>query len=126
MDLIKTILLSLLLIFLIHTLFEYFKNNFTDKKIYDYVNNPGEKYKNIYDKINSEPSVENKNNEINNEINNENKRDIINNDTTNIDDLDNNINQPKNMKDQLKMFLKDVQKQDVNGYNNTTLNNNEL
>ena len=57
-EFIKTVLLSVIFILLIHTIFIYFKDNFTEKKTYDYINNPDEKYKDIYNKINSEEKEE--------------------------------------------------------------------
>lgn len=116
-ELIKTIILSLILIALVHTIFNYFKDNFTEKKTYDYVNNPNEKYQTIYDKINSQETIPQE----------PKKPDLNNHGTTNIDDLNNDAPTKSNMKDELKMFLKGVQKNDVGGYQGgESLTNNVL
>tara|TARA_Y100000816_G_scaffold274051_1_gene240956 strand:+ start:366 stop:722 length:357 start_codon:yes stop_codon:yes gene_type:complete len=111
----KIVILSFIFIFLVHTIFNYFKEQLTDKKIYDYIEKPSEKYKDIEDKIN----FHEKENDIKNN-NNENDEG-----TTNISDLDNN-----DMKSKLKNFLKDVQNKGneskpYSGFNNN-LSNNEL
>ena len=111
----KIVILSFIFIFLVHTIFNYFKEQLTDKKIYDYVEKPSAKYKDIENKIN----FHEKENDI--KINkNENNEG-----TTNISDLDNN-----DMKSKLKNFLKDVQNkgnetQSYSNFNNN-LSNNEL
>jgi hypothetical protein len=134
-ELIKTILLSLILITLVHSIFNYFKDNFTEKKTYDYVNNPNEKYQNIYDKINSQGPIPQETihkETINQEPPKMELNNTINDGTTNIDDLNNNdLNnndgKKSNMKDELKMFLKGVQKNDVSGYEGSAgLTNNVL
>ena len=142
-NLINSIILSLIFIYLIHTIFNYFKDTFTQKKTLDYIDNPNIKYKNIYEKINSdvkkseiEENISNITNITNTSIPSipsipsiQNQTEIIIDGATNISDLDNNLSQKPetNMKDQLKMFLKSVQKNDVNGYvNNNSLENNKL
>lgn len=112
----KIVILSFIFIFLVHTIFNYFKDQLTDKKVYDYIEKPNEKYKDIEDKIN----FHEKENEIkiNKSENNEG--------TTNISDLDNN-----DMKSKLKNFLKDVQNKghdETKSYSsfNNNLSNNEL
>uniref|UniRef100_A0A6C0BQP7 Uncharacterized protein n=1 Tax=viral metagenome TaxID=1070528 RepID=A0A6C0BQP7_9ZZZZ len=137
-NLINSIILSLIFIYLIHTIFNYFKDTFTQKKTFDYIDNPNIKYKNIYEKINSGvkkseieenipipsitsiPSIPSIPNQTDTNIDG----------TTNISDLDDNLSQKTettNMKDQLKKFLKNVQSNDVNGYgNNKSLDNNKL
>jgi hypothetical protein len=126
-ELIKTVLLSLIFILLIHTIFNYFKDNFTEQKRYDYLNAPDEKYKDIYNKINSEqpePSKDIVTPEVLEKIGT-----ITDDGTTNISDLSSSIEEPpkkQDMKDQLKMFLKGVQKNEVSGYQNQQLSNNEI
>ena len=131
-NLINSIILSLIFIYLIHTTFNYFKDTFTQKKTFDYIDNPNIKYKNIYEKINSGvkkseieenipiPSIPSIPNQTETNIDG----------TTNISDLDDNLSQKTettNMKDQLKKFLKNVQSNDVIGYgNNKSLDNNKL
>lgn len=123
-EFIKTVLLSVIFILLIHTIFNYFKDNFTEKKTYDYLNNPDEKYKDIYNKINSEEEKK------------ETKPiapivpvDNFNDGTTNISDLTSTIEKPdkkKDMKDELKNFLKGVQNNELPGYENEELSNNQI
>lgn len=126
-ELIKTVLLSLIVILLIHTIFNYFKDNFTEQKTYDYLNNPDEKYKDIYNKINSnenEPVKESSNVAVF-----EKQANITDDGTTNISDLSTSIEEPtkkQDMKDQLKMFLKGVQKNEVSGYQTEELTNNVI
>ena len=112
----KIVILSFIFIFLVHTIFNYFKEQLTDKKIYDYIEKPSEKYKDIEDKINFHEKEDDI--KINKNENHEG--------TTNISDLDNN-----DMKSKLKNFLKDVQNKDsknasYNVFDNNKLTNNEL
>lgn len=86
-DIIVTITLSLVFILLVHTLFEFFKEKFTKQKTYDLVNKPNEKYENMFKTINSSPVKES--------------------DTTNIADIKNT---PSEMKNDLKDFLKNINK----------------
>ena len=122
-EFIKTVLLSLIFILLIHTIFNYFKDNFTEKKTYDYVNNPDEKYKDIYSKINSEETEEKEEIKSTTPI-----VDDFNDGTTNISDLTiiERTDQKQDMKDQLKNFLKGVQNNELPGYENEQLNNNQI
>jgi len=125
-EFIKTVLLSLIFILLIHTIFIYFKDNFTEKKTYDYINNPDQKYKDIYNKINSEEKLETKPiipivpiTPVDN----------LNEGTTNISDLTSSlekIDTKKDMKDELKNFLKGVQNNELPGYENEELSNNQI
>ena len=46
-----TILLSIITIFIIHFLYEYFKNNLTTPKIKDLISKPKKEYENIYNII---------------------------------------------------------------------------
>ena len=94
---IQITLVSLILIFIIHNLINFFKSTLTVPKIKDLVNNPNKKYDDIYTVISSEKSNEkifNKNNFSYNE------EDLL----------------PKNendMKNELKNFLKKQLKEPV-------------
>jgi len=111
----KIVILSFIFIFLFHTIFNYFKDQLTDKKIYDYIEKPNEKYKDIENKIN----FYEEDNELKNDKSEKHEG------TTNISDLDNN-----DMKNKLKNFLKDVQNKggESKPYSNfnDNLSNNEL
>lgn len=93
---IKTIIISVIFIFLIHHLIEFFKNTLTVPKVKDLVNIPAQKYDHIF-------NILSKNNyENNNMINNNNEKININ-QSTNINNL------PvvgDDMKNELKKFLK--------------------
>lgn len=106
---IQMTLVSLILIFIIHHLINFFKSTLTVPKIKDLVNNPNKKYDDIYNVISSQ------NTETSREQTNFNK----NNFSYNEDDL-----LPKNetdMKNELKNFLK---KQLYNSNENQSKNNN--
>lgn len=94
---IKTILISVIFIFLIHHLIEFFKNTLTVPKVKDLVNIPAQKYDHIF-------NILSKNNYENNSmINNKNNEKINSNQSTNINNL------PvvgDDMKNELKKFLK--------------------
>jgi hypothetical protein len=89
---IQITIISIVLIFLVHHLINFFKSTLTVPKIKDLVNTPPQKYENIYNIINK-----NKDKELNNNLD-------VNNEYTLIDLL------PKkdesNMKSELKNFLK--------------------
>ena len=50
---IQQIILSLILIAIIHYIYEFFKNNLTEPKIKDLVNKPKAKYEQIYNSVNN-------------------------------------------------------------------------
>jgi len=52
----KQTIVSIILILVVHYIFDYFKNNLTNPKVKDLVNKPKEQYKEIYEsiKINNE------------------------------------------------------------------------
>jgi len=125
-EFIKTVLLSLIFILLIHTIFIYFKDNFTEKKTYDYINNPDQKYKDIYNKINSEENQEKDTVKLEIIPKSEN---VTNDGTTDISDLTSSLEKTdakKDMKDELKSFLKGVQSNELPGYGNEQLSNNQI
>jgi hypothetical protein len=51
---IQTTILSIILIFLVHYLIEFFKSTLTVPKIKDLVNSPTQKYENMFNVINSQ------------------------------------------------------------------------
>lgn len=64
---IQQIILSLILIAIVHYIYEFFKNNLTEPKIKDLVNKPKEKYAQIYNSVtatNNEHASKNMKNEL--------------------------------------------------------------
>lgn len=61
---IKQIIISFLLIFTLHNIFNYFKNNLTIPKIKDLITKPAEQYKEIYNKEEKSLDKENMKNEL--------------------------------------------------------------
>ena len=102
---IQITIISIILIFLVHHLINFFKSVLTVPKIKDLVNTHNEKYKNIYETI----SQNNINNNNNNNNNFKIPDSII---TYNLEDIlppNTNINPHNNdnsMKSELKNFLK--------------------
>lgn len=86
---IQITIISIVLIFLVHHLINFFKSTLTVPKIKDLVNSPTQKYENMY-----------------NIINNNSKGLDSKNDYTLIDLLPNKNNEETNMKSELKNFLK--------------------
>jgi hypothetical protein len=105
---IKTVIISVIFIFLIHHLIEFFKNTLTVPKVKDLVNIPTQKYEHIFNMLNKKNY---ENNNITNNINND------------IEKINSNINLSTNinslpvvgddMKSELKKFLK---QQMMNGF----------
>ena len=95
---IQVTIISIILIFLVHHLINFFKSTLTVPKIKDLVNTPTQKYENIYNIINRE----------NNKKTQDDYYEVVNNSDNNnytlIDLLPKNDN--VNMKDELKNFLK--------------------
>ena len=103
---IQITIISIILIFLVHHLINFFKSVLTVPKIKDLVNTPNEKYKNIYDTISHNKYNDNPQNQNQNQ--NQNKinftlEDILPPDanTTIIANINNN-----SMKNELKNFIK--------------------
>ena len=90
---IQITLVSIILIFLVHYLINFFKSTLTVPKIKDLVNTPTQKYENMYNIINK-----------NNSYTDTYKK--LNNDYTLIDLLPNKDTEETNMKSELKNFLK--------------------
>jgi len=107
---IKTAVISIIFIFLIHHLIEFFKNTLTVPKVKDLVNIPTQKYEHIFNMLNKKNY---ENNNITNNMNND------------IEKINSNINLSTNinslpvvgddMKSELKKFLK--QQMTNNTYN---------
>lgn len=85
---IQTTLISIVLIFLVHHLINFFKTTLTVPKIKDLVNTPTQKYEHMYNIINQHT---------------QNKPIDVDNDYTLVDLLP---NEPNTMKNELKNFLK--------------------
>jgi len=104
-------IISIILIFLVHYLINFFKSTLTVPKIKDLVNSPSQKYENMYNiiKNSSEPNINpnlnlNPNPNINLNLN-PNQNSNINSDYTLIDLLPKQ-EEPASMKSELKNFLK--------------------
>lgn len=118
---IQVIVISIILIFLVHHLINFFKSVLTIPKTKDLVNTSQQKYKDIYDVIMNGNNIKYTQNEKDTNMNfHYNLEDILpnsnsssnsaTNSTTSIDDINmDNINinsNSNNMKDELKNFLK--------------------
>ena len=99
-------IVSFIFIFLVHHLIGFFKTTLTVPKIKDLVNSPSQKYKNIFDTINTNLYTNSYTNLNTENLNTEN---LNNNSYTSIDLLpksDFNASPKDAMKDELKSFLK--------------------
>lgn len=108
---IKVTMISLLLIFLLHYLYSFFKTTLTSPKLKDLVNKPQAKYNTIYNSLKSAGEVAGSHNlgeDNSNNINNPNNTD--NSKTT-------------NMKDELKKYLKELNIGSNNSNSNSGLPN---
>jgi hypothetical protein len=105
---IQITIISIILIFLVHHLINFFKSTLTVPKIKDLVNTPIQKYENIYSIINNSNNIQNSN--FKNNIQNTNNGYNGKNDYTLIDLLPQNdesiVKNELNMKNELKNFLK--------------------
>jgi hypothetical protein len=101
MWIIKVTMISLLLIFLLHYLYSFFKTTLTSPKLKDLVNKPQEKYNTIYNSLRSagEGGIQNLGEDDNNSNTNNN---------SNSNNNSNNNSNPSNMKDELKKYLKEL------------------
>jgi hypothetical protein len=103
---IQITIISIILIFLVHHLLNFFKTVLTVPKIKDLVNSPNEKYKNIYETI-SHSHFQEYENDIDKNINNKinyTLEDILP-PNTNTSTIINTVNN-NNMKNELKNFIK--------------------
>ena len=96
LDIIYTSIVSLIVIYIAHYLYEYFKKNLTTPKIKDLINRPKQEYSAMYDIINKNPgnNGSSNNNNNNNSLSNE-----------------YNINS-REIKDELADFFNDLNKDD--------------
>jgi hypothetical protein len=123
---IQITVISIILIFLVHHLINFFKSTLTVPKIKDLVNTPTQKYENMYNIIQN-----NLNNDLKSNYNNfptkQNSSEIssLNNDYTLIDLLPKPAEQEQpSMKNELKNFLKKQLNPSSN--TNTIVNDNSL
>ena len=108
-------IISIILIFLVHHLFNFFKSTLTVPKIKDLVNSPTQKYENMYNIISSSS---NSNNNSNNNNNNSNNTEYT------ISDLLPQLEPTPTMKSELKNFLKKQLNTNNNANNNANHNAN--
>ena len=125
---IKITLLSIILIFLVHYLINFFKSTLTVPKIKDLVNTPTQKYENMFNVMSlSDKQNTNSNNNTNNissnntnNTNNNNYNNISNNNQVSYTEIDLLPKPDENsMKNELKNFLK--KQMDSNGGENYNL-----
>ena len=129
-------IISIVLIFLVHYLFNFFKSTLTVPKIKDLVNSPTQKYESMFNIISKNNSKTHDNKTFNNDYNyndNDNNNNDNNNNDNNNNDYNNNENEytltdllptqqqtKTDMKNELKNFLKKQMNptNDVKGSNN--------
>lgn len=118
---IQITIISIILIFLVHHLINFFKSTLTVPKIKDLVNTPNKKYENMYNIIQNNL----KNNSNSFEIKqNSSEISSLNNDYTLIDLLPKPQDEETSMKNELKSFLKKHLHSSSN--TNTIVNENSL
>ena len=121
-------IISIVLIFLVHYLFNFFKSTLTVPKIKDLVNSPTQKYENMFNIISKNNSKPHDNNTFNNDYNENNDNNFNdNNDNNNeieytLTDLLPTQQTKTDMKNELKNFLKKQMNPttETNNINNTT------
>lgn len=109
---IKVTIISLLLIFLLHYLYSFFKTTLTSPKLKDLVNKPQEKYNTIYNSLKSAGDGGLLN--VGEDVTTNSRRDN---------------NNSSSMKDELKKYLKELNFSDNNnssGYSNTDTGNTNI
>lgn len=98
-------IISIVLIFLVHYLFNFFKSTLTVPKIKDLVNSPTQKYENMFNIITKNNSkTHNKNGNFNNDYNN----DYTDNNNDNNDYKDNNYNDNNDNNNENEYTLTDL------------------
>jgi hypothetical protein len=129
-------IISIVLIFLVHYLFNFFKSTLTVPKIKDLVNSPTQKYESMFNIITKNNSkTDNKNGNFNNDNDNNNGNNDYTDNNNNNNENDNEytltdllpVQQTKtDMKNELKNFLKKQMNPttDANNINNTNNTNN--
>jgi|688.fasta_scaffold382008_2 hypothetical protein len=119
-------IISIVLIFLVHYLFNFFKSTLTVPKIKDLVNSPTQKYENMFNIISKNNSKPHDNNTFNNDYNENNDNNFNdNNDNNNeieytLTDLLPTQQTKTDMKNELKNFLK----KQMNSTNDVKSSNN--
>ena len=111
-------IMSLILIILVHYLYNFFKNNLTIPKVKDLVNKPQQQYEDILNNINSNNS---NNNNSNSNSNNNNSNIPINDLIKDSSTSETNIK----MKDELKNYLKELSNSKRNSVDNS-INNKHI
>ena len=114
--LIKTVVISLTLIAISHYLYIYFKNNLTQPKLKDLVNEPKEHYEKIFKTINEKPKLEPQSTDED-EYNA-----VINESYT---DMDGGY-EPSNMANELSSFLDDSLNESQNAFSGDSLSNSNI
>lgn len=106
---IQITLISILIVFLVHHIIHFLKETLTVPKIKDLVNVPHERYRKMYETINSN-NKDNPINKNNEEPINKNNQPPINNQTMNNQTMNNqtntNVLAKEDMKNELKQFMK--------------------
>ena len=110
---IKVTMISLLLIFLLHYLYSFFKTTLTSPKLKDLVNKPQAKYNTIYNSLKSAGDG-GKQNLGEDNTNNNNNSECTNNSNSNT----------SSMKDELKRYLKELNVSGNSSANSNTVNTN--
>jgi hypothetical protein len=110
---IKVTMISLLLIFLLHYLYSFFKTTLTSPKLKDLVNKPQAKYNTIYNSLKSAGDG-GKQNLGEDNTNNNNNSECTNNSNSNT----------SSMKDELKRYLKELNVSSNSSANSNTVNTN--
>ena len=114
-------IMSLILIILVHYLYNFFKNNLTIPKVKDLVNKPQQQYEDILNNINSNISNNSNNNSNNNNNSNSNNNIPINDIIKDSSTSETNIK----MKDELKNYLKELSNSKRNSVDNS-INNKHI
>ena len=116
---IKVTMISLLLIFLLHYLYSFFKTTLTSPKLKDLVNKPQAKYNTIYNSLKSAGDGGKQN--LGEDTDNSNSNSI----TNSISNSNSNSNSnSSSMKDELKKYLKELNVSDNNSSGSNTINKN--
>ena len=116
-NIIYSVVVSVIIIFVIHNIFDYFKSTLTTPKIKDLINKPKSEYERINRVINSDIPSNNQPNKLVHDMNNNNTNNNTNNNNTNNNtnngsdiinsELDPNFD-PNNIKSELKDFFKQL------------------
>lgn len=107
-NIIYTAVVSIIIIFVIHNIFEYFKSTLTTPKVKDLINKPKSEYDRINRIINSDIPSNNQPNKLIHDTNTNMNTNNTNNGSDNINsELDPNFD-PNNIKSELKDFFKQL------------------